>query len=810
MQWTVAAMLLIVMMGSIGGAGQSLSYVKVCTLLYGNVDDLGFSYSTNVGRLQTIANLRRRFPLVEIDTQAFPNGFFDYPTAADKRRLEADIVSSGCTIVITTGCFFCLDGTFTPHAQWNERARRFPNITWMVMWEDVAALRSRNHSNLVFFAMDQTPAYFLAGVAAATQARTCIGLNLPFEGARNGAEAGSGFLLGVQYANASMPVHVVVMDDWYIPDKEIEAARIFTDVYGCEVVARYSDPRDVDVWIQSQRSRGLMSIGSHSDLQQFVGDTVLTSLLIDWKEVFTPLVEDVIQHGAVQDSRKPIIFGMRSGAAPITTISPTARDEVQPAVDAARLAKFSSSDDVLCGPDLVTAWGSNCRDPVELIPGPVITLSTVYHGKFYRRNQCPNGSAATYDYEPLLRLRCTECPTDTYAVSGDSLCFPCPTGYSSPVNSSVCHPFRDDNDPILPVAITTGSLLTLFVILVFVAWTRGMLQNRAAVRYAPREAPLCVIVSTVEDGGHLWHQAPDEMSVAIQILKEVVANVVAKHHGYEVKSVGDSTMIVTKECTTAVQLAVDLQLELNRASWPTDFQGSRPEWNGLRVAMVVHMCRDVEVLYDSRNNSYGYFGEDVNIAFDLSDKARGGQILVPERTWQKCQEHTEFLPLIAQRTQSTRWAKEVPLSENTDATTALYSVVPLELRERDFIPKDDLEVSVSTASESEGSDIAPSHLVLGRPEVKTVLDAMFRQLPVDHRKKIIRLLSEVFDCNSSYPTQRRVTNAVAGELAQRLQMRAMNAEVPAHVPAVPDASDRQFSEQYHTPEDTSFSPMMVI
>jgi basic membrane lipoprotein Med (substrate-binding protein (PBP1-ABC) superfamily) len=282
------------------------SSVKMCFLMFANVDDLGWSFSVNVGRLRAKSRLEALYPATTFDTQTIPNMGFAYPTVADKEAAWQFLMNEQCNVIVSIGCCY-LEAVVWNRTLIEQRAAAYPNITFIMMWDDQQALESSlTLPNLVFFIVDQTSAYFLAGVAAATQASTCTGMMVPFAWNRNSHDAASGFALGVQYVNASMPVHVVEMQSFYAPDMEILVTGLLEDRYGCEVTARYSDPRDVDTFVLSRKSRGFMSIGSHSDLQQYVGDSVLVSAFSHWDEIVVPLVGDLVTFGAIQPSRLPL------------------------------------------------------------------------------------------------------------------------------------------------------------------------------------------------------------------------------------------------------------------------------------------------------------------------------------------------------------------------------------------------------------------------------------------------------------------------------------------------------------------------
>jgi class 3 adenylate cyclase/basic membrane lipoprotein Med (substrate-binding protein (PBP1-ABC) superfamily) len=758
------------------------SSVKMCFLMFANVDDLGWSFSVNVGRLRAKNRLEALHPGTKFDTLTLPNMGFAYPTVEDKEAAWRFLVHEQCNVIVSIGCCY-LEAMPQNRTLIEQRAAAYPNITFIMMWDNQEALESSlTLTNLVFFIVDQTSAYFLAGVAAATQAITCTGIMVPFAWNRNSHDAASGFVLGVQYVNASMPVHVVEMQSFYAPDMEILVTGLLEDRYGCEVTARYSDPRDADTFVLNRKSRGVMSIGSHSDLQQYVGDSVLVSAFSHWDEIVVPLVSDLVTFGAVQPFRLPLVYGTHTGVNGVSAVSPAAKQTVQQAVDSAAADVLATNDYVMCGPTAyTTCWGATvpidsvtgCRQATASLPGWVVSPATYSHLGFQTPAACPNGTFASYNTDVLIELVCTVCPEDTYAIAGDQECRECPRGLHSRGNSSECIapaqlvtalPNSNTPDYVIAILVVAGVLIVLGFVVVGRLRYAGWKKNQSA----PKDPPLCILFTDVESSTQLWGSYPHAMSQAMEVHNHVIRQAVAQNNGYEVKTVGDSFMIAIGRPLDAVTLAIDIQLGLMQAEWPEEFRGNpNGIWNGLRVRIGVHQCLDVEPKYEPLHNYWDYYGNDVNVSARIESKARGGEITMLESTWRTVMNDAQFEEILGENVECYPVARNADL-KGVDGNYTIYSLVPESLKDRMFPPLEGHDDDFNDDQTGDSSSTASSNAEpVSAHAVARVMQALYLNLPPPHRKPFVSLVSK--SLNLAVPSNaRRAVAVISSDLLTRM------------------------------------------
>jgi basic membrane protein A len=135
-------------------------------------------------------------------------------------------------------------------------------------------------------------ARYLSGIVAGAQTKTNrIGFVAAW-GTENSEVTGgiNAFAMGVEKANPDAKVFVKVTNSWFDPMGETEAARALI-ASGCDVIAQHCD----SITPQAEAGKaGVWGIGYNTDMSIDVPDAVLTSVLWNWGEYYTSLVQSVI------------------------------------------------------------------------------------------------------------------------------------------------------------------------------------------------------------------------------------------------------------------------------------------------------------------------------------------------------------------------------------------------------------------------------------------------------------------------------------------------------------------------------------
>lgn len=125
------------------------------------------------------------------------------------------------------------------------------------------------------------------------------------------------------------------------------------------------------------------------------------------------------------------------------------------------------------------------------------------------------------------------------------------------------------------------------------------------------------LFTDIQGSTRLWEDDPAGMKASLEIHDAVMSDVIDRHGGYLVKSMGDGVMAAFADPAAAARAAIDAQAELGRRDWPLP----RP----LLARMGIHTGQAIE-----RDDDY--FGPTLNRAARLMGVGHGGQILVSATT----------------------------------------------------------------------------------------------------------------------------------------------------------------------------------
>ncbi|KPI88296.1 adenylate cyclase-like protein [Leptomonas seymouri] len=162
-----------------------------------------------------------------------------------------------------------------------------------------------------------------------------------------------------------------------------------------------------------------------------------------------------------------------------------------------------------------------------------------------------------------------------------------------------------------------------------------------------------ILFTDIEASTKLWGKDSETMSMAVKAHHALVRQLIADFGAYEVKTVGDSFIIATKDVLVAVKLALALQLELMRLIpiapgfemiENTEGRGDPQAWDKrtLRVRIGIEYCTDATAIYDSIHRRYDYYGPSVNRCARIESSACGGQILMSRQTFEQLKSIPEF------------------------------------------------------------------------------------------------------------------------------------------------------------------------
>eukprot|EP00928_Gymnodinium_smaydae_P061059 TRINITY_DN4510_c0_g2_i1.p1 TRINITY_DN4510_c0_g2~~TRINITY_DN4510_c0_g2_i1.p1 ORF type:complete len:1195 (-),score=151.00 TRINITY_DN4510_c0_g2_i1:206-3790(-) len=155
------------------------------------------------------------------------------------------------------------------------------------------------------------------------------------------------FKLGLETVDPAIEVYLTWMLSWDSVRKIRIATERLLKFYGAEGITQHADIRDPQMLAKQY---GKVGVGYNTDMLYTVGDSVLTSPVLDWANAYAGLVQKALNNDATygQDQWK----GLDAGWWRLSELSPLVPIEAQKQIDEA-MANFSAgTDEIFCKPNL--------------------------------------------------------------------------------------------------------------------------------------------------------------------------------------------------------------------------------------------------------------------------------------------------------------------------------------------------------------------------------------------------------------------------------------------------------------------------
>jgi class 3 adenylate cyclase/basic membrane lipoprotein Med (substrate-binding protein (PBP1-ABC) superfamily) len=630
----------------------------------------------NLGRLQINRYLSDTYKEHSFESIAYPGVFFmdEEPRA----RLVNQTIADGCDLIFSSSAGLMDEVAY---------ALEFPNISFVR--GSGAHLTGNLPPNLVENSFDWFKAAFVMGAVAGAVSETCAGFINAFEHRRSTWAHAMGFTLGYQRSKPLQPVYIVTMDNYFNPEAEVLAARQLIEQKDCDVIVHHTDPNDVDKYVyelgnSNNNRRRVLSTARYVDMSTFVGDTVFTSQVWNGFEIMKPLIEDAFL--TLLDGRAGNFTNI-TGEVGKMELSPftSAVNQTLARIVADEAWSYVGRTNPLCGQKwrangepLILASDLDAASSVCLVSEtmqlPVSYLDLPKDAVTYYDAFQDGGAVCGTDdvnggkyfrYNADFTVTCLPCPPDTYQSIGSRAsesCLLCPAGTHALAGSAQCTKIPPNNTVLITVVICTSAIVMLFMILLAVR-SSGRRDNRYAPKQA-HKAPIAVIFTDIQASTTLWAHIPEEMSKAVDAHNLLLRNIIRKHKGYEVKTIGDAFMVVHLDIAKAVSMATEIQHVLHDFDWGTtkidkvyadiakkkrkeagvtdndngeattlDNTPAAGVWNGLRVRVGI-AYGTCDGHKDPVSAGWDYFGTTVNTAARVESVAHGGQVLITAPAYQ--------------------------------------------------------------------------------------------------------------------------------------------------------------------------------
>jgi basic membrane lipoprotein Med (substrate-binding protein (PBP1-ABC) superfamily) len=284
-----------------GPAAGGAKKTKVGFLYVGPVDDYGYNYAADQGRLAMAKDLSATVETVSAE---------NVPEDANAERVMEQMIKDGATIIFPTSY-----GHFGPAVN---VSKKHPEITFLHQ----GGLEPKEHVSSFFGEIWQM--VYASGVAAGRMTKTNkLGYIVAFPIPQTLLNINA-FQLGAKSVNPNVTTTVVFTASWCDPAKNSEAANSLID-QGIDVLTQHQDcPKPV---IEVAEKRGAMSVGYHADASVVAPKGWITAAIWNWG----PLYEKMTQEALAGDFKTPKLLrlGVKDNVVTLAPFGPGVSKEIQ-------------------------------------------------------------------------------------------------------------------------------------------------------------------------------------------------------------------------------------------------------------------------------------------------------------------------------------------------------------------------------------------------------------------------------------------------------------------------------------------------
>jgi simple sugar transport system substrate-binding protein len=328
---------------------QAADPFKAAWIYVGPVGDFGWSYQHDQGRKAVEAALGDQVKTTYVES---------VPEGADAERVLRELATAGNKIIFATSF-----GFWQPALK---VAKQFADVKFE------HATGYKRAENLATYNIRFYEGRYVQGVIAGMMSKAgLVGFigSVPIPEVIMGMNA---FVQGMRSVNPKGRLKFVMINAWYDPGKEADAAKALLD-QGCDMIAQHTDS---PAPLQTAHERGVKGFGQASDMIKFAPDTQLTSSVDHWDEYYVSRVK-----AAMDGSWKSgdVWGGLKSGMlhmAPFTNMP----DDVKAAAEKAVAGIESGEIQIFKGPINAQDGSAKVKDGEVLDDGAVAGMDWLAEG----------------------------------------------------------------------------------------------------------------------------------------------------------------------------------------------------------------------------------------------------------------------------------------------------------------------------------------------------------------------------------------------------------------------------------------------
>ncbi len=273
--------------------------LKVGFVYVSPIGEAGWTWQQDIGRLEMEAALGDKVKTQYVE---------DVPEGADAERVIRDLAQQGNQLIFTTS-FGYMNPTI-------KVAKQFPDVKF-VHSTGYKTAANVGTTNARFY-----EARYVAGMLAGKMTKTKV---VGYVGAYPIPEVLQGinaFTLGLRSIQPDAQVRVIMVNSWFDPGKERDAALALLD-QGADIVTHHTDSTAT---VQAAEERGKYAIAYHSDMSKFGPKAQLGAVTHHWGPYFTREVQSVLD-GTWKPTQ--VWGGFKEGMVALEGFGPAVNDELK-------------------------------------------------------------------------------------------------------------------------------------------------------------------------------------------------------------------------------------------------------------------------------------------------------------------------------------------------------------------------------------------------------------------------------------------------------------------------------------------------
>jgi len=333
----------------------SVKALKVVFLIDGCTSDIGWNYNI----LQAI---------LDIQTEFDPDGVVV--------EYQESVTVDTCVDIATTEIANGADMIFFPTGSFEPCAKTIAgdNPSLSVVVQNSGTLYPEYPNLAVDVKSGVFAARFIVGVLAGTQNNidtVCFMAPFNYGSLKRWSNA---ILLGIRNVSATDKLVVGLTNDFDHTTSERNVTDYF-DSINCDVIIQHQDSLYPQL-LANSKSINIYGIGWGADMGEFIGDNVLTSIVTDWRLVFSYYIQKKLDDVFISESFVENLF---NGALYLTPYSKEVKHKAKKAADQMTELLTPPTANPFCGCPVQEQYGTFCTTESNLIANYLPGI-TVYNG----------------------------------------------------------------------------------------------------------------------------------------------------------------------------------------------------------------------------------------------------------------------------------------------------------------------------------------------------------------------------------------------------------------------------------------------